>query len=252
MRLGMKFVIYKRVSTSDPHDRESDLEKQEWEIQSYLDTHAPEDYQVIDGFTDLHDTYRPEIKKAIIRAQQSGATLLVARADCLDVTDSFLARQLSAGNLMVKIAQRPNVVVRPRLTARAGMQHGQDAPHPALSDVQDDRSHRPKSGTSIPLKNTEQSTAETAPSGIGAPDIWSLIDVYRKKTSATQTSERATPISPNESVDEHSPCLKAGNSNTVQLKPEEAAIGPVHSRTDAVKFSVGHWMDQAASFPPIT
>jgi len=243
MGLGMKFVIYKCVNNSDQNCIENEFETQEREIQSYLDNHAPEDYHVIDGFTDLQNSHRPELEKAVIQALHSGATLLVARADCLMMKASFLARQHGLGNLTVKIAQNPNVVAPPRPAAKAAIPRGHNASHKTPSNSHADHSDRPTGYLSLPLK----STVETAPSSTGELDIWSLLQGYRKKTPSTRTSERATPCAVDNSGSGSRPRLKKDNSNTGQMKTEWAATTPVPSHSNAVQFSFGHSMDRLAS-----
>jgi len=236
MGVGMKFVIYKWVKKSSPNSVENELETQEREIQSYLDNFAPEDYQVIDGFTDLHNSHRPELEKAVIQSLHSGATLLVAHADCLDMKVSFLAKQSGLGNLTVKIAQKPNVGVRPRPIAKAAIPH---ASHQAPSNTHADQSDRPTSDMSLPLK----SIADTVMPSTGAPDVWSLLHLYRKKTPSTPKSQQPTSFAAYGSESSCNPCHKTSKSNSVGLKAERKAIDPVRSQAVLVQVSIGHWMD---------
>lgn len=86
-----KYVAYYRVSTQKQGESKLGLEAQEHLVQSFLDSKKAE--ELPPSFTEVesgNNGDRPELKKAIQRCKETGATLLIAKLDRLSRNVAFI------------------------------------------------------------------------------------------------------------------------------------------------------------------
>jgi len=106
-----QFVVYTRVSTKRQGDSGLGLEAQERDVALYLENYADEPHEVIGSFCDIDSgskSDRPELRKAIDQAKQTGATLLVAKLDRLSRSVAFIATMMEDKKLNLTVATMPH------------------------------------------------------------------------------------------------------------------------------------------------
>lgn len=107
----MKYVIYKRVSTTKQSDSGLGLAAQDRDIALFLDNYAEDGAEVIGTFTDIlsgAENDRPELAKAIALSKTEGAELLVSKLDRLSRRVSTIAQLMEDKNLTLRVASMPN------------------------------------------------------------------------------------------------------------------------------------------------
>lgn len=105
-----QYVIYTRVSTEDQGRSGLGLAAQERDIALFLENFSEEPWQIVGRFQDVQsggDNSRPELEKALARARDSGAELLVSKLDRLSRKVSFLAALMDDPKLKLRVAQMP-------------------------------------------------------------------------------------------------------------------------------------------------
>lgn len=106
-----QYVIYRRVSTRKQGESGLGLEAQDRDINLYLQSYEPSDYQVLGAFVDVESgalSDRPELTNAMALARQAGATLLVSKLDRLSRKVSFIATLMEDKRLNLKVACMPH------------------------------------------------------------------------------------------------------------------------------------------------
>lgn len=106
-----QFVVYFRVSTRGQADSGLGLEAQRRDVDLYLSTYAETPFEILAEFTDVasgKNDDRPELEKAIALAEQTGATLLVAKLDRLSRKVSFVAALMERKKLSLSVCSMPN------------------------------------------------------------------------------------------------------------------------------------------------
>lgn len=107
-----RYVIYRRVSTSEQGRSGLGLEAQQAEVQRYLDAHADQPHEVVGDFTDVQsgkDDARPELEKALALAKRTpNCELLVAKLDRLSRRVSFIARLMEETGVQLRVAAMPH------------------------------------------------------------------------------------------------------------------------------------------------
>lgn len=107
--MGMKYVLYRRVSAKDQGKSGLGLEAQSRDIALFLENYA-EAPEVIGEFVEVEsgaNSNRPELTQAIDLARKAGATLLVAKLDRLSRNVAFIAGLLEDKKLAFKVAVMP-------------------------------------------------------------------------------------------------------------------------------------------------
>jgi DNA invertase Pin-like site-specific DNA recombinase len=105
-----RYVVYKRVSTEDQGKSGLGLEAQARDIGIYLDTFAPEPWQVVAEFVEVESGAngdRPELAKALALAKKTKATLLVSKLDRLSRKVSFISALMDDPKLSLRVASMP-------------------------------------------------------------------------------------------------------------------------------------------------
>ena len=80
-------------------------------IDLYLSTYAETPREVIAEFTDVQsgkDDNRPELQKAIALAEETGATILIAKLDRISRRVSFISAIMERKKLNLTVATMPN------------------------------------------------------------------------------------------------------------------------------------------------
>jgi DNA invertase Pin-like site-specific DNA recombinase len=110
--IAMKhFIKYYRVSTRSQADSGLGLSAQQRDIDLYLSTYAETPWTVIAEFTDVQsgkDDNRPELQKAMALAEETGATLLIAKLDRISRRVSFISAIMERKRLNLTVATMPN------------------------------------------------------------------------------------------------------------------------------------------------
>jgi len=105
------FIKYYRVSTRSQADSGLGLSAQQRDIDLYLSTYAETPWTVIAEFTDVQsgkDDNRPELQKAMALAEETGATLLIAKLDRISRRVSFISAIMERKRLNLTVATMPN------------------------------------------------------------------------------------------------------------------------------------------------
>ena len=105
------FIKYYRVSTRSQADSGLGLSAQQRDIDLYLSTYAETPWKVIAEFTDVQsgkDDNRPELQKAMALAEETGATLLIAKLDRISRRVSFISAIMERKRLNLTVATMPN------------------------------------------------------------------------------------------------------------------------------------------------
>ena len=105
------FIKYYRVSTRSQADSGLGLSAQQRDIDLYLSTYAETPWTVIAEFTDVQsgkDDNRPELQKAMALAEETGATLLIAKLDRISRRVSFISAIMERKRLNLIVATMPN------------------------------------------------------------------------------------------------------------------------------------------------
>jgi DNA invertase Pin-like site-specific DNA recombinase len=106
-----QFITYFRVSTRSQADSGLGLTAQQRDIDLYLSTYAETPWEVIAEFTDVQsgkDDNRPELQKAMALAEETGATLLIAKLDRISRRVSFISAIMERKRLNLTVATMPN------------------------------------------------------------------------------------------------------------------------------------------------
>jgi DNA invertase Pin-like site-specific DNA recombinase len=106
-----QFIKYYRVSTRSQADSGLGLSAQQRDIDLYLSTYAETPWEVIAEFTDVQsgkDDNRPELQKAMTLAEETGATLLIAKLDRISRRVSFISAIMERKRLNLIVATMPN------------------------------------------------------------------------------------------------------------------------------------------------
>ena len=106
-----QFIKYYSVSTRSQADSGLGLSAQQRDIDLYLSTYAEMPWEVIAEFTDVEsgkDDNRPELQKAITLAEETGATLLIAKLDRISRRVSFISAIMERKRLNLIVATMPN------------------------------------------------------------------------------------------------------------------------------------------------
>ena len=106
-----QFIKYYRVSTRSQADSGLGLSAQQRDIDLYLSTYAEMPWEVIAEFTDVQsgkDDNRPELQKAMTLAEETGATLLIAKLDRISRRVSFISAIMERKKLNLTVATMPN------------------------------------------------------------------------------------------------------------------------------------------------
>ena len=105
------FIKYYRVSTRSQADSGLGLSAQQRDIDLYLSTYAETPWTVIAELTDVQsgkDDNRPELQKAMALAEETGATLLIAKLDRISRRVSFISAIMERKRLNLTVATMPN------------------------------------------------------------------------------------------------------------------------------------------------
>lgn len=106
----VRYVSYRRVSTKEQSRSGLGLEAQERDIRVFLENFSEEPWEIIGEFEDVQsgaEDDRPELLKAINRAKQMKAVLLVSRLDRLSRRVSFVSSLMEDKMLQFRVAQMP-------------------------------------------------------------------------------------------------------------------------------------------------
>lgn len=106
-----QFIKYYRVSTRSQADSGLGLSAQQRDIDLYLSAYAETPWEVIAEFTDVQsgkDDNRPELQKAMALAEETGATLLIAKLDRISRRVSFISAIMERKKLNLTVATMPN------------------------------------------------------------------------------------------------------------------------------------------------
>jgi len=106
-----QFIKYYRVSTRSQADSGLGLSAQQRDIDLYLSTYAETPWEVIADFTDVQsgkDDNRPELQKAMALAEETGATILIAKLDRISRRVSFISAIMERKKLNLTVATMPN------------------------------------------------------------------------------------------------------------------------------------------------
>ena len=106
-----QFIKYYRVSTRSQANSGLGLSAQQRDIDLYLSTYAETPWEVIADFTDVQsgkDDNRPELQKAMALAEETGATILIAKLDRISRRVSFISAIMERKKLNLTVATMPN------------------------------------------------------------------------------------------------------------------------------------------------
>lgn len=106
-----QFIKYYRVSTRSQADSGLGLSAQQRDIDLYLSTYAETPWEVIAEFTDVQsgkDDNRPELQRAMALAEETGATILIAKLDRISRRVSFISAIMERKKLNLTVATMPN------------------------------------------------------------------------------------------------------------------------------------------------
>lgn len=105
-----RYVIYRRVSTSEQGKSGLGLDAQHRDIGLFLQNFSEEPYEVVGDFEDhmsgKHDE-RPQLEAALATVRQSSAELLVAKLDRLSRKVSFIAKLMDDPKVRLRVASMP-------------------------------------------------------------------------------------------------------------------------------------------------
>lgn len=105
-----RYVVYKRVSTSEQGRSGLGLDAQARDIGIFLETFSETPWEMLGEFTDVLSgttNDRPELVKAVNLAKQQKATLLVAKLDRLSRKVAFIAALMDDPKLDLRVASMP-------------------------------------------------------------------------------------------------------------------------------------------------
>jgi len=106
-----QFIKYYRVSTRSQADSGLGLSAQQRDIDLYLSTYAETPWEVLAEFTDVQsgkDDNRPELQEAMALAEETGATILIAKLDRISRRVSFISAIMERKKLNLTVATMPN------------------------------------------------------------------------------------------------------------------------------------------------
>ena len=106
-----QFIKYYRVSTRSQANSGLGLSAQQRDTDLYLSTYAETPWEVIADFTDVQsgkDDNRPELQKAMALAEETGATILIAKLDRISRRVSFISAIMERKKLNLTVATMPN------------------------------------------------------------------------------------------------------------------------------------------------
>lgn len=105
-----KYVIYRRVSTSEQGKSGLGLDAQDRDIDLFLQNFSDVPYEILATFEDIlsgADADRPELAKALDLVRKTGAELLVAKLDRLSRKVSFIAALMDDPKVALRVASMP-------------------------------------------------------------------------------------------------------------------------------------------------
>ncbi len=105
-----RYATYYRVSTKEQDRSGLDLEAQERDVRVFLETFSDSPWEVTGTFTDVEsgrDDDRRELAKAVALVRKTGATLLVAKLDCLSQDVAFIATLIKDPKVRLRVASMP-------------------------------------------------------------------------------------------------------------------------------------------------
>lgn len=106
-----KYVIYRRVSTSEQGRSGLGLDAQDRDVGLFLEGFSGTPYSVLGTFTDVlsgADAARPEMGKALELVRRERATLLVSKLDRLSRKVSFIASLMDDKAVQLRVASMPS------------------------------------------------------------------------------------------------------------------------------------------------
>jgi DNA invertase Pin-like site-specific DNA recombinase len=106
-----RYVIYRRVSTSEQGRSGLGLDAQDRDIGLFLEGFSEVPYEVLGTFTDVlsgASDDRPELMKALELVRKERATLLVAKLDRLSRKVSFIATLMDDKAVQLRVASMPS------------------------------------------------------------------------------------------------------------------------------------------------
>jgi len=106
-----RYVIYRRVSTSEQGRSGLGLEAQERDIGLFLEGFSEVPYEVLGTFTDVlsgASDDRPELLEALSMVRKERATLLVSKLDRLSRKVSFIATLMDDKAVQLRVAAMPS------------------------------------------------------------------------------------------------------------------------------------------------
>ena len=106
-----RYVIYRRVSTSEQGRSGLGLEAQERDIRLFLEGFSEVPYEILGTFTDVlsgASDDRPELLKALSMVRKERATLLVSKLDRLSRKVSFIATLMDDKAVQLRVAAMPS------------------------------------------------------------------------------------------------------------------------------------------------
>ncbi len=107
-----RYVIYRRVSTSEQGRSGLGLEAQQAEIDRYLEVNAEQPFEIAGSFVDIlsgKDDDRPALENALKLARKTrNCELLVAKLDRLSRRVSFIAKLMEERGVDLRVASMPH------------------------------------------------------------------------------------------------------------------------------------------------
>ncbi|SLN14125.1 DNA-invertase hin [Pseudoruegeria aquimaris] len=105
-----RYVIYRRVSTTDQGKHGHGIDAQKRDIALFLQNFSEEPFEVVKEFEDHlsgKTADRPELAKALEMVRKTGAELLVAKLDRLSRKVSFIATLMDDPKVKLRVASMP-------------------------------------------------------------------------------------------------------------------------------------------------
>jgi len=105
----VRYVIYKRVSTTEQGKSGLGLEAQDRDIQIFLHSFSAVPWEIAGEFTDIQSGKsddRPQLTEALALAKRTKAQILVSKLDRLSRDVEFIARTMKL--VEIKVATMPN------------------------------------------------------------------------------------------------------------------------------------------------
>lgn len=106
-----RYVIYRRVSTSEQGRSGLGLDAQDRDVALFLEGFSEAPYEVLGAFTDVLSGARddrPELAKALEMVRKEQATLLVSKLDRLSRKVSFIAALMDDKAVQLRVAAMPS------------------------------------------------------------------------------------------------------------------------------------------------